>query len=138
MPQIEVTTTCTCQYCEQCECIFSYVDTQECPECQADMREFDCYGDCYNDSKEEALRLVTEWSDSHKIDEWIIRGDNMGWTRASGNTEPIDGLEETFDALTLNGDYRLVFTLLNDSLRVTRYSHDEPTGASFTFLSEGA
>lgn len=136
MPQVEITSSCACQYCEQCESIYSYVDKQECPECQADMKEFDCYGDCYNDSKEEALRLVTEWSDTHKIDEWIIRGNNMGWTRASGNTEPIGGLEETFDALTLNGDYRLVFTLLNDSLRVTRYSHDEPTGASFTFLAE--
>jgi hypothetical protein len=60
----------------------------------------------------------------------------MGWTRASGNTKPIRGLEETFDALTLNGDYRLVFTLYNGDLSVTRYSHDEPTGASFTFLSE--
>jgi len=136
MPQVEVTNTCACQYCNTCKVWGWGEENGLCHDCKSELVPTDCYGDCYNDSKEEALRLVTEWSDSHKIDEWIIRGNNMGWTRASGNTEPIGGLEETFDALTLNGDYRLVFTLYNGDLSVTRYSHDEPTGASFTFLSE--
>lgn len=133
---VEVENTCTCQYCEQCECSYSYIPTDECPECQAEMKESDCYGDCYNDAKEAALSYIMDWADFHKVDSWAIRYEGMTWERKSGTTYPISGLEETFDALTVNGDYRLVFILDNGTLKVLRYSHDEPMGASFTFIAE--
>lgn len=130
----EVTNTCECQYCETCECSYSYVETDECPECLSTMEQSDCYGDCYTDAKEGALRLLLDWADTHKVEAWRIHAENLGWTRKSGTSAPIGGLEETFDALTLNGDWRIKFVLDGESLIAYRYSHDEPTGASFTFI----
>lgn len=100
------------------------------------MKESNCYGDCYTDAKEAALEMLLEWADSHGVTEWTINYAGMTWERRSGTTYPISGLEETFDALTIRGDYRLVFILDNGTLKVLRYSHDEPMGASFIFTTE--
>jgi hypothetical protein len=62
-----------------------------------------------------------------------IDGKNMGWTRRSGYT--IAKSEDILKALSIDGDYRLVFTfsdvLTATTVKVARYSHDEPMGAFF-------
>jgi hypothetical protein len=59
----------------------------------------------------------------------------MGWQRRSGYAlirESSDKIaSETLDKLKLNGDFTLELKLTGRACHVVRYSHDEPTGASF-------
>lgn len=91
-----------------------------------------------------------EWEDNYDelqsffcnrdFDYFRINGSDMGWTRADGFT--IVRGEKVIDALKLNGDYRLVFifqgTEMAMPVRVVRYSHDEPMGASFDIVEASA
>ena len=79
----------------------------------------------YTDAKEE-MEVAFE-----KVGDYVfIEGTGMGWTRASGYI--VVDSAKAVDALGLNGEYRIVLTV-GETLSAVRYSHDEPTGASFTF-----
>lgn len=96
----------------------------------------ECFG-CWQDNVEIFNEMFSEWKqvvgyDNNTNVVWIA-GTAMGWERRSGHA--VVGAERVLDALNLNGDYRLVFTFDNESLTCVRYSHDEPTGASFTLTS---
>ena len=61
-----------------------------------------------------------------------IIGKAMGWQRVSGvMTIPAD-FDRFFSALTINGDWTLRFSLIDNKFSVVRSSHDEPTGAGFS------
>lgn len=96
----------------------------------------DCYG-CWIDAKEDFKELMTTWATAQKFDEAnqlvLIQGQAMGWQRRSGYA--VSDLDSVSEKLFLNGDFRLVFTLDGENLTCVRYSHDEPTGASFTFTT---
>jgi hypothetical protein len=60
-----------------------------------------------------------------------VEASNLGWTHATAS-----GIVESHMAwknLTINGEYRLVAEIDDDVITVARYSHDEPTGATFKF-----
>lgn len=59
----------------------------------------------------------------------VVVGKNVTWEQLSG----YDVIERRHlvDYFRIRGDYRIVFTVEGTSLHVMRYSHDEPTGASF-------
>ena len=128
-----VSNTCTCIYCDKCEMASSYVD--ECPECNGEGRFIDCYGDCYTDAVESAEAFIAEWVGDHNAEWFVVDGQHMGWTRASGTCDPIVGTDTNkgFKVLTLNGDWTITLTRDGDTLRAIRTSHDEPTGALFTY-----
>lgn len=69
-------------------------------------------------------------------DYFRIDGKNMGWTHRSGFT--IAKSDSIIEALSINGDYRLVFTftdvLTATTVKAARYSHDEPMGAYFEIV----
>lgn len=95
----------------------------------------DCFG-CYGEAKADVLQELEFWLDRNGMDDSIkISCKSMLWTHSSGYAIVPAAPEAIFEALTLNGDYRLVFTWdREDGLTVTRYSHDEPTGtAPFEF-----
>ena len=129
---MEITNTCTCQYCPQCDCTYSYVDSQDCPECKTDMQFTDCYGVCYDDAKEYAIEMIAEWQTTNNADGFIIRGNNMGWLHKSGYTDIMHKPEQGFESLIFNGEWTLRFKRENNDLSVVRSSHDE-LGALFTF-----
>lgn len=91
-----------------------------------------CYG-CYDDAVEDLKYLITEWADAQgkEFSNVRIDGSAMGWQRESGYA--MTPLYRISEALSIRGDFRIVFTLESGTLTATRYSHDEPTGASFTF-----
>ena len=128
-----ITNTCTCIYCDACECSYSYVD--ECPECNAEGRSIDCYGSCYEDALQSAEAFIAEWVGDHKAEWFVVDGQGMGWTRATGTCNPIEGSDTHtgFRVLTLNGGWTVTLTRDGDPLRAIRTSHDEPTGALFTY-----
>lgn len=93
----------------------------------------ECFG-CWQDNKDFFNELLQEWKTVVGYNEntnvvWIA-GTAMGWQRRSGHA--VVEADKVLDALSLNGDYRLVFTFDGADLTCARYSHDEPTGASFT------
>ena len=93
----------------------------------------ECFG-CWQDNLEYFNELFEEWKQVVAFDEnndvvWI-EGTAMGWQRRSGYA--VVPQNKVIDALSINGDYRLAITFDNDNFTCVRYSHDEPTGASFT------
>jgi len=56
----------------------------------------------------------------------------MGWQRKEGWITVEAQWDSIYRALTINGDYTLEITLKGENFTVVRYSHDEPTGATFT------
>ena len=98
-----------------------------------------CWGDCYDIALDNLDEIIKPWLSRNDLDlssELQVKGRNMGWTRASGTA--FTTAEDLIDTLTFDGDWRLVFTLdSNYNLSVVRYSHDEPTGASFTIEPKG-
>lgn len=113
-----LSTDCTCEYEE--------------------ATDYYCEGDCHEFDIEQVSELLGAWAWSHGfafLDGFTVRidGEAMGWTRASGYL--VTDSDNLLAALKINGDYRLDFTLDGETLRVVRYSHDEPTGASFTITA---
>ena len=96
-----------------------------------------CWG-CFDDMKSDLEAMI--------LDEWItpetagiyMSSKAMNWDRRSGFALAEPDTDAVIRALSINGDWRIVFKLIGDDLLAVRYSHDEPTGASFAFarLSE--
>jgi hypothetical protein len=112
-----------------CKCLDETEEGEEVPAayCQ----------DCAYWMLEGTLELLEEWQRRNDYPSaLIIRGAAMGWQRLSGyalireaGSDKI--ARETLDKLTLNGDFTLELKLTGRACHVVRYSHDEPTGASF-------
>lgn len=96
-----------------------------------------CYGDCFEDSKEQLTYLINDWLEHNTFtDNTLIRidGSGMGWRSQSGYTDVT--LDKVAEALYLNGDFRIRYELSeNFVLTAQRWSHDEPMGSAiFTFF----
>lgn len=116
---VEVTSNCVCEDYNE--------DTGETTPSN------DCFG-CWQDSLE-LLResIIDPWAEANDYyDDTDVRisGTAIGWRRLAGYKDTT--VKDLVEALTLNGDFTLVFKLENNAITVMRYSHDEPTGASFT------
>jgi len=92
----------------------------------------DCFG-CWDDSIYLFNELISQWRERAGIDADSVRisGKAMTWQRLDGHA--IADLDTLYKTLTINGDFRLTFTLEGETLTATRHSHDEPTGCSFSF-----
>ena len=127
----ELSNTCQCRICDAC-CIGT--ESLTCDECGSETSDLtSCDGGCYDYKLEWLDELVQEWSINCGRDYMVVSGRAMGWQRSSGYTDvmPATG-KELFKALTFSGDWTLNFRLDADNLlTVRRWSHDEPTGASF-------
>jgi hypothetical protein len=107
--QFELTNTCTCESIDE------------------------CFGDCYESDLDYITERLALWVDKVATDVWdtevVIATNGMNWNRVSGMTKvPAEDIVKT---LSINSEWRLVFKFEGDSLKVVRYSHDEPTGATF-------
>ena len=60
-----------------------------------------------------------------------VEATNIGWTRERGLGK-LDS-HNAWRVLTINGEFKLVARVDTDSITVVRYSHDEPTGATYKF-----
>ena len=110
---VEVTNTCTCE--------------------EEDGTEAEwCFG-CYEDALSMLSDTLKNWVKANGKPSTTIRidGSLMGWQRLDGYA--IKDLEDLPHALEINGDYRIEYRLDGKDLTAIRYSHDEPTGASFQF-----
>lgn len=115
-----ITTDCTCEVYDE--------DTD------TSVPSDSCYG-CWEDNQEDfKYNVLPEWVRHHGIaddEDIVVWSEAMLWDRRSGYAVcKLDTLTET---LGLRGEYRLDFEFDSETgnLTCTRYSHDEPTGASF-------
>jgi hypothetical protein len=95
-----------------------------------------CLTYCYEDMADDSWQLIEEWLERNDYPSAvIIRGVAMGWQRLSGYAlirESSDKIaSETLRKLTLDANFTLELKLTGRACHVVRYSHDEPTGASF-------
>jgi hypothetical protein len=94
----------------------------------------ECWG-CYDDEMSNIwYEVIKPWLDvkGYTEDTTIqIDGIGMGWQSRSGYAfaKPRD----ICDKLGINGDFTLYFTFDGTEMTAKRTSHDEPTGAGFTF-----
>lgn len=93
-----------------------------------------CDGSCWEMAVEDYTEsFLKPWLEAKAImaDSPVrIHGSAMGWLRRTGHHDT--SARGILDALSINGDYKLVATYEDGELSFVRYSHDEPTGASFT------
>ena len=130
--KVELSSDCECRFCADCGLVQEDV---ACAECDKETSFIDyCDGDCYL-YKVEALEewLIPQFMTANGDPSYLrLEGRRMGWQALSGYKV----IEATYtalrDSLIFSGQWRLVFTLSGKDLTITRYSHDEPMGATFT------
>jgi len=131
--EFELSTNCACAYCATCNL---GTESLICDECQQNTQPMDyCDGDCFEYKLDWLSETVEVWLEEVGNPSRVqINGRSMGWTRASGYAIANADWKDIYKKLQINGDWTLRFTLEGRSLKVTRYSHDEPTGASFEIV----
>jgi hypothetical protein len=118
----EVSTNCAC------------LDETETGE---EVEAANCHG-CGDWMLEGAHELLEEWQRRNNYPEAVlVQGSRIGWRGLSGyafirenGSEKIT--KELLSKLMLDGDFTLNMQLEGNTCKIGRYSHDEPTGASFT------
>mgnify|MGYP006269692439 CR=1 FL=1 len=127
--KIEVGTDCICVYCSTCG--IGFIEAPNCEECGA---ETTYAGECFDCQPWDwAQEEVEKWIAATNSEYLTIEGKAMGWQRRSGYADIQADWPDIKGALCIAGDFRLVFTIDGvEPIKVVRYSHDEPTGASFT------
>jgi hypothetical protein len=126
--QIEITSDCVCvAYDEETGDSMLDEDGEYVPAKE-------CSG-CYHDSIQLFNELILHpWLAANNLttdSNVTVKAKHLGWQRTSaGGRVEASSLATRF---ALNGDFRLLFKLQNNELTMIRTSHDEPTGASFSF-----
>jgi hypothetical protein len=129
---VDVSNTCTCMWCNSCDWAFVSTDGT-CPDCRNDGSSIEhCDGSCYDT----AVELFDElWDATFDGRPFVAEWGGAGWLRGRGTAIVAHGMdaEAARKRLTFNGDWRLNCKFTADRADIVRYSHDEPTGATFTF-----
>jgi hypothetical protein len=113
-------------------------ESQVCDDCKSETRQLDyCDGFCYDYKLEWLEESVDQFVEAiGNPYELRIEGRRMGWTGASGYAICKANSKDLLAKLTFSGDWRLRFVFDGNTLAITRWSHDEPTGASFEVVAE--
>lgn len=114
-----------------CQCLIEDEETGE------EVTPDSCM-DCGEWMLEDAHMTLEEWQKRNSNPEAaLITGSNMGWTRREGYSIARGYVYEVLTKailkrLMLDADFTLELKLEGKNLTATRWSHDEPTGCSFT------
>jgi hypothetical protein len=128
MYQATITTNCTCQAVDDNGDWL--LDESGEPVPADNCRDGDCWNDQEYDIKEAFLPMWTEKVGLGMTDLVSVSSEATRWTHEPFRA--ITQVENVLAVLYFGNQYTLDFTLNGTSLTVVRYSHDEPTGASFT------
>jgi len=134
--EVEISNGCECRYCDACGL---GGESDLCPECATETRFMNyCDGACWEYKIDELEEyLMPDFMSANGNPEYLrIEGKRMGWQARSGYKVIKATHKELWDSLTFSGDWTLHYVLEGGSLTVTRYSHDEPMGASFTITPD--
>lgn len=132
--KLEISNSCTCHYCK--ECSVGWVGGGNCIDCGSELQPTTyCDAICWEDSNMAAEYAVEEYLNSINNPTHLrIEGRAMGWQRRSGWKDTKSDWESLRDSLSIDGEYtlRMEIDTAAGIFTVRRYSHDEPTGASFS------
>ena len=129
-----------------CTCPAEELTVNYSGEPSPNREEVVCSGFCYLDARDELQNLLDSLTPSViEHNAFLVKYLNVTWQGRDGQVLlPFDSfshLHNTLDAekfldhLRINDSYRLEIEMYDDcSILVVRYSHDEPTGACFTFI----
>jgi len=113
----EITNSCICENYNEETNTYSPADS--------------CYG-CWSDEVSNFdYEIIKPWRDANGFDEDTnIRVDfnRVNWNGVSGYGIVKATASWVISAISINTDWRVVFTLNGKALTATRYSHDEPVG----------
>jgi len=127
--------TCSCTYCLTCGVVWE--DLAECQDCGNPTRAEDyCDGACYEYKLEWVENDLEEYCKANACEYIRLDGSRMGWQARSGYKVIKATRKDLLDSLTFSGDWSLNFIRSGESFTITRYSHDEPMGASFTITPD--
>jgi len=131
--KIEISNSCQCRDCPTCHL---GTESLTCDDCDRPTTPASyCDGYCFDYKLDWLSEAVEEWTERMGNPSSVqINGRAMGWTRANGHAIIKAEWKPIFNALQINGDWTLRFSITGESFKVTRYSHDEPTGASFEIV----
>lgn len=134
--KFEISSDCQCFTCTTCCIGFIGMPADgRCQECDAELQSDSyCSGACWDDANYMGELALDDWLKSMDEPKHLrIEGRAMGWQRRSGWTDVAATWEKLRDALRIDGDFRLQFSVDEHGiLTARRYSHDEPVGASFS------
>lgn len=131
---VTLNSDCQCYDCDACGVGFIGADyEQKCDECGVVLKHSNSCMGCWDDSESNFYDALYEWRKEVGVAWNLVRidGSGMGWTRSQGSA--VVPLDKALKALTLNGDFRIEAKWDGKTFGARRYSHDEPTGASFFF-----
>ena len=130
----EITNSCICLYCPTCECGTTGDLEDKCCDCNTDLKYLGECGGCWEDMHTDLDYVLDEWKERNgNLPYLVIYGTNMGWTHSASHTDPIEATaEQVLKTMSIDTEWRIIFTLNGKELSATRYSHDE-YGAGFTF-----
>ena len=134
--RVEISTYCQCYYCQSCDvgCI-GLPDDGRCLDCGSELAPTtDCDGTCWEDSTYQGEEMLAEYLAANEDTKRLrIEGRRMGWRNISGWADIRSNWDALLNALRIDGDYTLRLEIDGDGIfTARRYSHDEPTGASFS------
>jgi len=129
----ELSTNCECRVCETCS---MGTESAICDECQGETTPTDwCDGACWEYKRdwfeEDVERFLSHHNNPSQV---TIAGKHIGWQRLHGYKTISADHKSIFNALTFSGDWTLGVECDGKNFIITRYSHDEPTGATFWLL----
>ena len=129
---VDISNSCTCIKCPACG-MTSTGEPVECDCCDTAPMMVEtkfctdiCWDIPYDDLKE---NIFPEFLERVGNPDYLrIDGTNMTWLRRSGHAIVRANWDAVWDKVTIRGDYRLTFILADNTFKIMRYSHDEPTG----------
>lgn len=135
--RFELDTYCQCKHCDACGVGYTG-DVATCSECEGELRDIaeGCGGWCWDEAVTFGEYAIEDYLKSVGNPRHLrIEGRAMGWQRRSGWTDVPATWQKIREALSLDrADFRLSFKVEDSEMTATRYSHDEPVGATFNIF----
>lgn len=134
MSKYEISTNCQCRHCESCGL---GTESETCDECQQPTRELTyCDGACWEYKRDWFEEDIERFIEANNNPSHVrIEGQRIGWQSRDGYLIVTADHKAIWDALTFSGEWTLKIECTGEELKVRRYSHDEPMGASFQLVA---
>jgi hypothetical protein len=89
----------------------------------------ECWGDCWDDSIQDFTNITEHLFDANETYLWRVRGIRLWDGDASGFVKARDA-EDLLRGMTVQGDWTICGTVLEDRIEYSLSHHDAPMGSS--------
>lgn len=134
---VDLSSDCTCAYCPECEAGFDAgPESDPCPDCGNDGDPSQYCNDCWEFPADMFAEL---WDQTIGEEPHKVTFASVTWAGRSGVVVEDDVVhgEVALARFTLDSSWRLKAEFSENRVGITRWSHDEPTGALFVIETLG-